>query len=211
LGLRGIKGDAHQAVNHPIKRKAMKKFLFFTVLVLSFVAAQGQKTVADYWKLLGDPYQTVTNHSTDLKNDYISYSGRWEGGGEFAVWRKKNGTDLIGDSSYGCGPACFISRISFREPKGTGFADVTKKMLPEMEFPAADNPALTVALQKKLLPIYNRKTGENFKNIEQMSYYIKLPRVGTTITIRTGEFTDTDPILAYYKFNGSGFTFELAK
>ncbi len=188
----------------------MKKIMLVGVLLLSsLVLAQNKKTVLDYWKVIGNDIN-VSDYAADLKNDYLSYSGGWEGGGEFAVWRRKNGTDLIGDSSYGCGPACFISRVKFVESKGKGFVDVTAKMLPGMVFPADDNPSLRLELEKKILAVYNRKTGEK-ASVEQMSYYLKFPRRGTTITIQSGEFSDSDVVLGYYKFNGTGFVFELAK
>ncbi len=188
----------------------MKKIMVLAVLLVSsLVAAQSKKTVLDYWKVVGNKIN-VSEYAADLKNDYIAYSGGWEGGGEFAIWRRKNGIDLIGDSSYGCGPGCFISRVKFVEPRGTKFVDVTQKMLPGMVFPAADNPSLSPALEQKILAVYNRKTGEKYTT-EQMSYYLKFPRLGTTITIQSGEFSDSDVVLGYYKFNGTGFVFELAK
>jgi hypothetical protein len=172
------------------------------VLVFSsLVSAQNKKTVQDYWKTAANKTGVIASTlEVDLKNDYIAYSGNWEGSGEFAVWRKKNGSDLVGETRTGCGPGCMTTNIRFLEPRGSKFIDVTSKVLPK----------ITKIQEQQMLAVYNRKTGEKYTT-EQMSYYFKFPRKGTSIALRSGEFSDQDTVLANYKFNGSSFVFELAK
>ncbi len=180
----------------------MKKLILGLLLLLSsFATAQNKKTVQDYWKLVGNKKDVIASSlKIDLKNDYISYSGTFEGNGEFAVWRKKNGTDLIGQTRTGCGPACVTQSISFLEPQGTKFTDVTAKVLPK----------ITKTQDQQMLKVYNQKTGEQY-TAQQISYYYKFPQRGTSMTIRSGEGSDSDVVLANYKFNGSSFVFEIAK
>jgi hypothetical protein len=175
----------------------VKIFLMILVVLLSsLVAAQSKKTVSDYWKTHANKKDVLLETlKTDLKNDYIAYDGRWEGGGEFAVWRRKNGSDLIGQTNYGCGPACLTSSVVFLEANKT---DVTKKVL----------PSISASQEKQMTVLYNKKSGETASDI---SYYLKFPRNGTTIEVRSGEHGDDDMVLAQYKFNGSSFVFEMAK
>ncbi len=171
------------------------------ILLSGLVTAQNKKTVQDYWKTVANKKDVIASTvKIDLKNDYIAFSGSWEGSGEFAMWRKKNGADLIGETRTGCGPVCITSSLRFLEPRGSKFVDVTSKVLPKM----------TAAQDQGLVEVYNRKTGENYKR-QDLNYYLKFPQKGTTITLRSGEFSGEDPVLANYKFNGSSFVFELAK
>jgi hypothetical protein len=182
----------------------MKKIftaLLGAVLIATLVMAQSKKTVQEYWKTAANKKDVIASTiQIDLKNDYISYSGNWEGTGEFAVWRKKNGSDLIGETRTGCGPGCMTTDIKFLEPKSSKFVDVTNKVLPK----------LSAVQEQQILAVYNRKTGEKY-TLEQLSYYFKFPRKGTSIALRSGEFSDEDTVLANFKFNGSSFVFELAK
>jgi hypothetical protein len=173
-----------------------KLFLIAVVLVSSLVAAQSKKTVTDYWKLFGyAANKDLINVVIDQKNDYISFEDRGtDGGGEFAVWRRKNGTDLIGYTVRGCGPECVTAELSFRESNKT---DVTKKVL----------PTITAAQDKQMLTYYIKKTGDK---VDGISYYLAFPRVGTTIRVVKGYMGD-EVLLAQYKFNGSSFVFEMAK
>lgn len=169
-------------------------FLVGALLVSSLVAAQSKKTVADYWKTHANKADVLASSvKIDLKNDYISYDfgGALEGSGEFAVWRRKNGTDLIGQTSRGCGPACTTISLNFMEANKT---DVTNKVLPR----------LTAAQEVQIQAFYKKKTGDTYNT----SFALKFPRVGTTITLEN--FVD-DLVLGSYKFNGSSFVFEAAK
>lgn len=174
----------------------MKKPFFIGVLLISsLVAAQSKKTVADYWKSHATKKDVLLETlKTDLKGDYISYDGKWEGGGEFAVWRRKNGTDLIGQTNHGCGPACTTMSVTFWEASKT---DVTKKVL----------PAITAAQEKAMQALYKQKTSDSV----EASWYLKFPQKGTTILVRSGEYSDADVVLGSYTFNGSSFVFVLAK
>jgi hypothetical protein len=181
--------------------KKISVVIIGALLLSSLVSAQNKKTVQEYWKAAANKKDVIVSTlQIDLKNDYIAFSGTWEGSGEFAVWRKKNGTDLIGETRTGCGPACTTSSLRFLEPRGSTFFDVTSKVMPK----------ITAAQDQQLVAVYNRKTGENYER-QDLNYYLKFPKKGTTITVRSGEFSDEDTVLANYKFNGSSFVFELAK
>jgi hypothetical protein len=181
--------------------KKLSVVVLGAVLLSSLVAAQNKKTVQEYWKAVANKKDVIASTvKIDLKKDHIAFSGSWEGSGEFAVWRKKNGTDLIGETRTGCGPVCMTSNLRFLEPRGSKFVDVTVKVLPK----------ITATQERQMLAVYNRKTGENY-SLQDFNYYLKFPNKGTTITLRSGEFSGEDPVLANYKFNGSGFVFELLK
>jgi hypothetical protein len=175
----------------------MKKLLLIVVLLVSsLVSAQSKKTVTDYWKLFGHASDNNKyNVVIDQKNDYISFDLRdVEGSGQFAVWRRKNGTDLIGYTTRGCGPECATANLNFFESNKT---DVTKKVM----------PAITAAQDKQMTALYIKKTKDQ---VDGISTYLKFPRVGTTIQVVKG-YEGDEVLLAQYKFNGVSFVFEMAK
>lgn len=45
----------------------------------------------------------------DLKGGYAKITGVYEGWSEFVLWRMKDGSDLIGKMTAGCGPVCDYS------------------------------------------------------------------------------------------------------
>jgi hypothetical protein len=183
----------------------MKKILFLTVLLVSsFVFAQSKRGLLEHWKNFPKSIYDTSGRKIivqDIKNDYLEFNGGkngfWEGTGEFAIWRKKNGTDLIGITTTGCGPACITSDLIFASWNGKTYTKQNTVL-----------PKLTSSQLGAMLSVYNQKRPEEKITLAEQSWYLKFPQQGTSIEILEplGEFA-----LGYYKFNGTGFTFEIAK
>jgi hypothetical protein len=47
----------------------------------------------------------------NIKDGYVKVTGAYEGWSELAVWRMKDGNDLVGQMSAGCGPVCDYSNL----------------------------------------------------------------------------------------------------
>src|SRR5690606_38265214 len=69
-------------------------------------------------------YETI-----DLKGGFVAVTGAFEGRHEFALWRMKNGYDLIGWYTTGCGPVCAYD-CKFYEREGEQGAEITETILP---------------------------------------------------------------------------------
>ena len=173
------------------------------LLVSSFGLAQSKRGLLEHWKSLPKSIYDTSERkiiNQDTKNDYLEFNGGkngfWEGTGEFAIWRKKNGTDLIGITTTGCGPACITSELIFAIWNGKTYSRNT--VLPK---PTSNQLGA-------MLSVYNKKRPEEKITLDQQSWYIKFPQKGTSIEILEplGEFA-----LGYYKFNGTGFVLEVAK
>lgn len=183
----------------------MKKIILIgLLLVSSFTSAQTKRGLLEHWQKMPSSIYDTSNRKIivqDVKNDYLEFNGGkdgfWEGTGEFAVWRKNNGTDLIGIATTGCGPACTTTDLIFALWNGKTY---TKQ--------ANTIPKFTASQLGAMLSVYNKKRSEEKITLEEQSWYFKFPQKGTTIQVLepTGEFA-----LGFYKFNGSGFTFEVAK
>ncbi len=186
----------------------MKKIILGLVLIglsiSSLVAAQSKRSLLEHWKMLPKSIYDTSGRkiiTQDVKNDYLEFNGGkdgfWEGRGEFAVWRKKNGTDLIGITATGCGPACITTDLIFAIWNGKTYSKQTVVV-------AKPNTKQLEAM----LGVYNQKRSEEKWKQDELSWYLKFPQKGTTIEMLEplGEFA-----LGYYKFNGTVFTFEVAK
>jgi hypothetical protein len=179
------------------------------LLVSSLGFAQSRKTVQDYWNDL-DLGQEFKIETVDAKNDFIRFFHKTaEVSGEFAVWRKKNGGDLIGFTTRGCGPVCSVGWLRFSEPKGKTTIDVTTKVLPGVILNKY-NTRFNAKLEQEFLRAYNQKSSEKASSIDDLYYSVFLPQKGTTLRICYGA-GDCEIELGRYLFNGSGFVFQAVK
>lgn len=64
----------------------------------------------------------------DIKNGYLRIeSVDWEGYGEVALFKKSDGSYLIGQTEVGCGPAC-TGNVEFWTYKAGTWTNVTKQV-----------------------------------------------------------------------------------
>jgi hypothetical protein len=183
----------------------MKKLILVgLVLISSLVTAQTKRSLLEHWKNFPKSIYDTSGRKIivqDVKNDYLEFNGGkngfWEGTGEFAIWRKKNGMDLIGMTTTGCGPGCITSDLIFAVWNGKTYSKQNMVL-----------PKLTNNQLGAMLGVYNQKRSEEKINQAELNWYLKFPQKGTSIEILEplGEF-----VLGYYKFNGTGFIFEVAK
>jgi hypothetical protein len=79
----------------------------------------------------------------DTKNAYLKLQGAWEGWAEFVLFRKRDGSDVIAESSVHCGPVCEGELTLSTYQNGT-WAKVEKKI-----FPSFSQRALDAAFKSK--------------------------------------------------------------
>ena len=124
----------------------------------------------------------------DVKSGYLRLEGGWEGWGEFALFKKTDGSYLIALTKVECGPAC-TGTLSFHEYRDGNWSDVTGPI-----FQAPDNDEVIEAAKKARLS----DTSPNM--------YYALPRKGTTITMRCSMCKgENDMTLFSYYWNSSKF------
>ena len=205
LGIGQYPDSSHAVVTLGWHNQSMKKIMLVgLLLVSSLVVAQTKRGLLDHWQKMPKSIYDTSNRKImvqDVKNDYLEFNGGkdgfWEGTGEFAVWRKKNGTDLIGITATGCGPACTTTDLIFAIWNGKTYTKQNNTI-----------PKFSSSQLGAMLGVYNKKRSEEKIALAEQGWYFKFPQTGTTVEVLEplGEFA-----LGYYKFNGSGFIFEVAK
>ncbi len=195
----------------------MKKFILLTMLILTGgvgVFAQQLKTVTDFYLAMpNDRFLTnlegkkITNKAElikfrkslikieDIKNGYLKLEGTWEGWAEIALFRKKDGSYLIAETSVGCGPACDGS-LKLSTYSGGKWTDVTKQFAPKV------TNQMTFDGFKA-----NGGINEEIKSGDDLPFYYLLPQFGKTLKIACNECDDTaeDFTLLEYEWNGEKF------
>lgn len=108
----------------------------------------------------------------DLKGGYAYVTGWFEGWHEFVLWRMKNGNDLVGFLSAGCGPVCEYD-FKFYEFENGEKTDVTKVVIPfdQMDGHAKD-------MHRKFI----EKNGEP-EYPDDWFYKFKFPQKGTSMMV----------------------------
>lgn len=190
------------------------KNIILAVLVTAFlaVAAAAQvKTVTDYYLAMpDDKYSTDIEGNQikgkaalekfrrslikieDKRNGYLKLEGPWEGWAEIALFKKKDGSYIIGHAETGCGPAC-SGFVKFYTYAGGNWTDVTEKVFAE----PSESEVLSIFKSKK---IDIEGSGTDF-------YYL-LPRVGTTVKMACNmcrEARSPDFVLRSFNWNGVKF------
>ena len=150
--------NANFASRH-LRVKAIPALLAALILSAAFARAddrfspdpsllkKAKKDVMDYYLLLPPEYLSLEGHPLDfsrsadarrgaiavkdLRNGFLRMQGAWEGWMEMALFRRPDGSDIIAVFTASCGPVCSTER-RFLELKGGAWADVTKKIFPEI-------------------------------------------------------------------------------
>lgn len=166
----------------------MRSSLLLLILVLSVstVSAQQLKTVTDYFLAFpSDTHEIYSRHKgeelkpgpdlekyrrslikvEDVKNGFLRLEGEWEGWAEFALFKKTDGSYLVGSNFVGCGPACDSTLFFFENREGK-WIDVSSEV-----FEAPNDDEVMAALKRV-------KSDEN-----SHSLFYTLPRKGTDITL----------------------------
>jgi hypothetical protein len=195
----------------------MKKCILLIVFVLAVCAnAFAQpKTVTDFYLAMpNDVYSTniegkkITNKAAlikyrkslikveDLKNGYLRLEGAWEGWAEIALFKRKDGSYLIAETSVGCGPVC-DGGVKFSTYQNAKWTDVTKQFAPKIT-----NQMTFEGFRK------NGGVNEEVNSGEDLQfYYYLLPRIGRTLQIACNECSGEadDFVLLEYEWNGEKF------
>lgn len=196
----------------------MKKVILLISVILlfcSFIYSQ-PKTVTDYFLAMPDDvYSTdiegkrITNKPAltkfrkamikieDIKNGYLRIEGAWEGWGEIALFKKTDGSYIIGQAENGCGPACdgFVKFWIYNAGKWT---DITKTVFTEPSGKA-------VAKQ------FNATKGKDDEAAEEsgIPFYYSLPREGRVMRIVCNECSSSgdgeDFTIFSYEWKGTKF------
>lgn len=88
-------------------------------------------------------YQTL-----DIKGGYANITGAVEGWKEYVIWRMKGESDLVGELSVGCGPACSYD-FQFFKGKGKNIETIeTSEIIPVDELMEYANALKPKALEK---------------------------------------------------------------
>ncbi len=190
------------------------KFIFANLFLCVFsIFVGGQtaqpKTVTDFYLLLpvnlfatessGKTYKSKADLEKfrrsiitieDLKNGYLALDGYSEGWGEVAIFKKTDGTYLVGVAEADCAIIC-DGNVQFFNYRNDTWTDITTRV-----FPMPTRSELKAAFKVHGLG----KTGS--------SYYFRLPRFGRTVEIDSDEDTSTrdETLLLEYEWNGERFT-----
>jgi hypothetical protein len=195
----------------------MNRILLLIVAITTFSAfASGQpKTIMDYYLAMPTDYYAKDIEGNeikgkaaltkfrkslikieDIKNGYLRLEGTWEGWAEIALFKKNDGSYIIGHAESGCGPACegFIKFYTYNAGK---WAEITNSVFPQ----------LTEAQIKQAFDDKNINAEE-----DGMSHYYLLPRQGTTVKMACNMCDDgttsdeNDTVLKEFVWNGEKFT-----
>lgn len=192
----------------------MTKLVLLTAVfvLLAGSAAAQVRTVTDYFLAMpADVYSTdiegkkITGKAAlekfrrslikieDIRNGYLRLEGPWEGWAEIALFKKKDGSYIIGHAESGCGPTCsgFLKFYRYSAGKWT---EITAQVI--------DLPDETEAAR-----IFKEKGMDTSESGTE--HYYRLPRVGTTVRMACNMCAETaegDFILREYKWDGRRFS-----
>jgi hypothetical protein len=194
----------------------MKQLMLLSLLTLvGFGSVFAQpKTVTDFYLAMpNDAYSTniegkkITNKAAlikyrkslikieDTQNGYLKLEGAWEGWAEIALFKRKDGSYLIAETSVGCGPGC-DGGVKFSTYQTAKWTDVTKQFAPKVT-----NQMAFEGFRK------NGGVNEEINSGEDLSFYYLLPRIGRTLQIVCNECSNDadDFVLLEYEWNGEKF------
>src|SRR5688572_7113815 len=120
--------------------------LFLLVFSIFTFAQTPPKTVTDFYlRLPGDFFSTTLEGKSvkgntaldkfrrsiiktqDIRNGYLKLEGYSEGWGEVAIFKKRNGTYIVGAADSVCGPAC-EGTLKFLTYQNGKWTDVTEEV-----------------------------------------------------------------------------------
>ena len=114
---------------------------------------------------------------------------------EIALFKRKDGSYLIAETSVGCGPAC-DGGVKFSTYQNAKWTDVTKQFAPKIT-----NQAAFKSFRK------NGGVSEEIKSGENLPFYYLLPQFGKTLKVACNECSGEadDFVLLEYEWNGEKF------
>lgn len=183
----------------------MKKVTYLLVAIVAFstFAFAQPKTVSDYYlampsnlynftqikdKAALTKYRKKNIKIEDIKNGYLRIESiDFEGRGEVALFKKNDGSYIVGQTLVGCGPICG-GGVDFWTYKAGKWTNVTKQVF---DFSEADLNKLFAS----------RNVEENDRTA-----FFELPREGKTMTLKCDDCDPNgDGVLAKFEWNGSKF------
>jgi hypothetical protein len=183
----------------------MKNILFLLISIVAFstLAFAQPKTVTDYYLAMPSNYYNFTQikdkaalrnyrkknvNIEDIKNGYLRIeSNDLEGHGEVALFKKTDGSYIVGQTEVGCGPVCGGS-VEFWTYTAGKWTNVTKQVF---IFSDADLNSLFAS-----------------RNVEasDRTAFFELPREGKIMTLKCDDCDPNgDGVLAKFEWNGSKF------
>jgi hypothetical protein len=183
----------------------MKKLIYLLIAIVAFstFAFAQPKTVTDFYlampsnlynftqikdKAALTKYRKKNIKIEDIKNGYLRIeSNDLEGHGEVALFKKNDGSYIVGQTDVGCGPVCG-GGVDFWTYKAGKWVKVTDQVfnLSEEE--------------------WNELFGS--KNVEEndRTAFFELPRQGKTMTLKCDDCDPNgDGVLAKFEWNGTKF------
>ncbi|GEM_PF-2051446 len=179
------------------------------VFNLSSVKAQIQpKTVTDFYLLLpGEFFSTTVEGKTvkgkanlekvrrsiieteDIKNGYLNLGRYSEGWGEVAIFKKKNGTYIVGVAESVCGPGC-DGTVKFFTYQNSKWTDVTDEVFPTLN-------------ENEIKSAFENAGAE----YDASGNYFLLPRVGRTVKMACNLCVEDkeETLLMEFAWNGERF------
>ncbi|MBD3638726.1 MAG: hypothetical protein HUJ25_15340 [Crocinitomicaceae bacterium] len=128
---------------------------------------KSQKDVPEDALSYGSYYLTL-----DTKGGYAHVTGPYEGWSEYVLWRMKDGNDLLGTMSAGCGPACDYNFDFYIMNNGEKIGD-GNRLIPRMEI-----EDFGASLMPQILEEF-----EAIEYKEDYQFYYNFPQQGTSMEV----------------------------
>jgi hypothetical protein len=183
----------------------MKKLIYLLIAIVAFstFAFAQPKTVTDFYLAMPSNLYNFTQIKNkaalmkyrkknikveDIKNGYLRIeSNDLEGRGEIALFKKTDGSYIVGQTEVGCGPICG-GGVEFWTYKAGKWTNVTKQVF---TFSDADLNKIFAS-----------------RNVEESdrTAFFELPREGKTMTLKCDDCDPNgDGVLAKFEWNGMKF------
>lgn len=109
----------------------------------------------------------------DIKGGFAHVTGTYEGWNEYVLWRMKDGHDLLGTVSVGCGPVCTYDYVFYKCKNG----EYEKASMAQL-FPMAEMDDHAEVMHKKILDKF-----EYFDYPNDKTYIFIFPQKGTSMEV----------------------------
>ncbi|MCG8573357.1 MAG: hypothetical protein MI810_00615 [Flavobacteriales bacterium] len=117
-------------------------------------------------------YDILWYETLDKKGGFARVVGPFEGAYTYCLWRMADGSDLIGETTIGCGPVCDYSAQFFKQNKSEG-KEVSQTILPNEEMDAHRDEIIAKVKEK-----------HDLEYPEDVQYIFELPQKGTSMTVQ---------------------------
>lgn len=109
----------------------------------------------------------------DISGGYARITGGYEGWSEYVLWRMKDGTDLLGTMSAGCGPVCEYN-YKFYKCQGPEMNEVSRATI----FPMAQIDDHREVMHEKI-----KNNIDYLDYPDDWQYIYRLPQKGTSMQV----------------------------